>query len=462
MEHWSSRLGFILAAIGAAVGLGNIWRFPAVVGQNGGGAYLVPYIISFFALALPLMVLEIAVGRRFDGDVVTVFRRLRRGGGPVGWLIVATVLLVASYYLVITGWTLAFFVAAVLGDIPTFAAFTAGLLPVIAFAAATVVAGGVLSLGVKAGIERMVTLLVPVIFLTLGGLVVYAATLPGFGDGLRYFLTPDPAALTTPGVWGAALGQAFFSLSVGQGIMLTLGSYLDEGVDIGRTAGLIGMADFTVAFLSGAVIFALVFSFGLAPTGGAELAFTTLPGAFAAMPFGGVVAVLFFGVLFAAALTSAVTMLEVGVGRVVRRRVWCRTRAAGAVTGAVLVAGVPSVLSYSGAGFTVLDIRFLDLLDESVGSVGLLFTAFLITVVVARAVDRDTLRAAIGPSARYVLPVTSRVLPVVLAVLLGVRLATTAPGAWQVLPELGSGLSLVAGLVAAVFVLVAVRQQTTL
>ncbi|MDD1653639.1 MAG: sodium-dependent transporter, partial [Methanomicrobiales archaeon] len=270
MEQWSSRLGFLLAAIGSAVGIGNIWRFSSVVGQNGGGAYLIPYLLAVFVCGVPLLALEMAAGRHFRGDVVAVFHAVRERFRIIGWFICVVVFLILSYYLVITGWTLAYLVFAATGAAVSFDGFTGSLLPVLFFLLAALATGGIISLGVRGGIERITTVLLPLIYLILGVMVVYAVTLPGFSDGIAYFLTPDFSVLGDPGIWSAAVGQAFFSLSVGYGILITYGAYMDRGIRIGRSSLIIAAADTLASMLAGLVIFPLVFTFGLEPSMGAQ------------------------------------------------------------------------------------------------------------------------------------------------------------------------------------------------
>ena len=441
MEQWSSRVGFVFAAVGAAVGLGNIWRFPAVVGQNGGGAYLVPYLIAAFALAVPLMILEISVGRSLKADVVTACRQVRPRFEVVGWLIGGSVLAVLSYYLVITGWVLAFLLFSATGGPPatdagtSFAAFTGTYQPVGFFVVSTLLVGAIVSLGVQRGIERMSTVLIPGAFVILLGLAAYVATLPGFVDGLRFFLTPDPEVLGEPLVWSAAFGQVFFSFSVGMGVMLTYGSYLDADANVPTASLTIAAADLIVAMLAGVVIFGIVFSFGVEPTAGTELAFATLPAAFAAMPFGTVVAVLFFGLLFFAAIAPSVSMLEVGVAGAMRATGWSRQRASVAATAVILLAGLPSALSYSAVELSLFGEPFLDVLDASVGTLALPVGAVAIVVVFAWFQDDAALRAQLGDS--IVLPVVKYLVPLVLVVVTTLRIAADLDAsAWRRVPDL--------------------------
>lgn len=433
MEQWSSRYGFILAAIGAAVGLGNIWRFPAVVGQNGGGAYLIPYFIAAFAFAVPLMILEISVGRSLQADVVTACRQIHSKYEIVGWLIAGSVLAVLSYYLVITAWVLAFLSFTVTGAEVSFDGFTATYQPIAFYVITTVAVGAIVSMGVQKGIERMSKVIISAAFVVLLGLAIYVTTLPGFEAGMRFFLTPDLSVLGDPIVWSAAFGQVFFSFSVGMGIMLTYGSYLGADANVPKSALMIAVADIVGAMLAGVIIFGIVFTFDVEPTAGAELAFVTLPTAFEAMPFGPVIAAGFFGLLFFAAIASAVSMLEVGVAGVMRTTEWSRRRTSIAMTTLILVAGLPSALSYSTVGFSVFGRPFLDVLDVSVGNYGLPLAAIAIVAVFAWGQDEAVLREQLGDT--VVLPIVKYAVPVVL---IGVTVLSTVGVtsiAWRRLPD---------------------------
>lgn len=431
-ERWSSRLGFLLAAIGAAVGLGNIWRFSAVVGTNGGGAYLVPYLLAAFVFAVPLMILELAVGRRFRVDVVSAFRRVRREFTVLGWIVSGIVVMILSYYLVLTGWVLAFFLDALTGGGLTFGTFTRTLAPIGFFVVSTVVTGVIVSFGVRDGIERLSSLVMPVIFLLLVALAGYATTLPGFGRAFSFLFSPDLSVLADPLIWSAAFGQVFFSFSVGQGIMLTYGSYLAEETNLPRSALAIAVADIAVAILAGLVIFPIVFSVGLEPALGTELAFTTLPRAFGEMPFGAVVGVAFFGLLFFAALTSAVSLLEVGVAPVVASTRFDRRGATVLLTALVFVIGLPSALSYTAVDLTVDGVRVLDFMDETVGTLGLPVTAVLISLVFGWSQDRETLVDQLGVA--VAVPLVRVAIPLVLVAVTAVKLLGPDIPAWHLVP----------------------------
>ena len=425
MERWSSHAVFILAAIGAAVGIGNIWRFPAVLGQNGGGAYLVPYLIAVFVFALPLMILEITMGRHFRGTVVSSFKAVRPAFHILGWLICAIIFLILSYYLVITGWTIAFTLFAAAGNTTTFAGFTGSYMPILYGIVAILLTGLVVAVGVRKGIERISIMMVPVIVIALVVMVLYCTTLPGFEEGIRFLFTPDFSALSHTDLWIAAFGQAFFSLSVGEGILLTYGSYMAREQDIPRSALIISIADLSVALLAGLVMFPVVFSFGLSPTTGTDLAFTTLPLAFSLMPAGYLVAVAFFVVLFFSAFTSAVAMLEVCVASVQEAVAWSRKKTAAILTGILLVVSLLPALSFSAANLSLGGIPVLDFMDETIGTLGLLLAAAIVAIAFTWFLPREVFEAETGRVTRLnqlVFFLCKYVIPAVLVITIGVHL----------------------------------------
>lgn len=416
MDRWSSHAVFILAAIGAAVGIGNIWRFPSLLGQNGGGAFLIPYLIATFFLALPLMILEITMGRHFRGTVVSSFQAVRPEFRILGWLICAIVFLILSYYLVVTGWTIAFTLFAAAGNTTTFSAFTNSCMPVLYAIVAVILTGLVIAAGVRKGIERISITMVPVMVIILVVMVLYCTTLPGFKEGIGFLFTPDFSVLTRADVWVAAFGQAFFSLSVGMGILLTYGSYMAKDQDIPRSALIISIADLVVALLAGLVIFPIVFSFGLSPAAGTELAFTTLPLAFSRMPAGQFFAVAFFMVLFFAAFTSAVSMMEVCGTSVQEVTGWTRKRTTAVLTGILLMVSMVPALSFSAADLSIGGIPVLDIMDETIGTLGLLLVAAILSITFTWFLPREIFDSESGRVSdlntvvfflcKYVIPVT--------------------------------------------------------
>jgi NSS family neurotransmitter:Na+ symporter len=345
--------------------------------------------------------------------------------------------LILSYYLVITGWTLAYSWFTLIGQPVTFSAFSSSSTPILFFILSLIITGLIVSLGVKKGIERLSTILIPFIFILLAGMAIYVTTLSGYREGVMYLFTPDFSVLFNPFIWGAALGQSFFSLSVGQGILLTYGAYAGETINIFRSSLIVTLADITASLLSGLVIFPVVFSFGLTPSIGAELAFTTLPKAFEVMPFGRIFGLTFFILLFFAALTSAISMLEVPTAAVMGATRWNRKRVVELMMAVIFLAGLPSALSYSGVDLRFQGIRWLDVVDDTVGTMGLLLTAVLISVSFSWILDQSRFQGIIEGTSRIhrlIRPLTRYIIPALLLVALGFRLLRNIP-AWQLLPN---------------------------
>ena len=376
---WSSRAGFILAAAGSAVGLGNVWGFPTQVGQGGGATFVVIYLACIFLICAPIMAGEIAIGRRTGLSPVKAFSAL--APGRRWWLLGALGVLagvgILSFYSVIAGWAVAYVWFAATGAVggspeeigAFFSEFTGN--GVVSAGLAMVVIGitaGVLLGGVSTGIERVTKALMPLLILLLVGLAVRAVTLPGAGEGLAYYLRPDLSRLADVGVFTSALGQAFFSLSLGMGCILTYGSYLSRQDGIAASALWIVALDTSIALLAGFIIFPVGFSIaGFDPTtSGPGLIFTVLPRLFAEMPGGHLFGGTFFLLLSVAALTSTISLLEVPVSHCVDALGWTREKAVASVAGAVSVLAIPSALGNGAVGvFTSvpgLGIGFLDLM----------------------------------------------------------------------------------------------------
>jgi NSS family neurotransmitter:Na+ symporter len=358
---WGSRFGFILAAAGSAVGLGNIWGFPTQVGQGGGAAFVLVYLACVALICFPIMIAELAIGRRSQKSPVGAFATLRPGSKwwLVGALGVMAGVGILSFYSVIAGWTAAYvwftftgsvsaesigvFFGAFTGNVPLNLGLTAGILIVTAL----IIAGGV-----SAGIERATKAMMPLLILLLIVLAARALTLPGAADGLAYYLKPDLSRVFHVSVVNAALGQAFFSLSLGMGAMITYGSYLSRSEGIVGAALWVAALDTAIALLAGFIIFPAGFSIpGFDPAaGGAGLIFTVLPRLFATLPGGELFGGAFFILLTMAALTSTISLLEVPVSYLIDDWGWTRHRAVVAVTALTLALAVPSVLATAGVG----------------------------------------------------------------------------------------------------------------
>jgi NSS family neurotransmitter:Na+ symporter len=354
---WSSRAGFILAASGSAVGLGNIWGFPTQVGQGGGAVFVLIYLACVVLICLPIMVAELVLGRRAQLDPVGAFSMLRPGSS--WWLVGALGVLagagILSFYSVIAGWSVAYIwytaTGAVTGDADAigtfFGTFTAnGPLSVGLALLVLTTTGAVLLGGVQSGIERVTKLLMPALIALLLILAVRAATLPGAAAGLAYYLRPDFSRLLDPAVINAALGQAFFSLSLGMGAMLTYGSYLSKRESLITAACWVVALDTSMALLAGFIIFPSGFSIeGFDPSAsGPGLIFAVLPRLFSTLPGGQLFGAAFFILLTMAALTSTISLLEVPVAHCIDVHKWTRRKAVILVTTGVFLLAIPSAL----------------------------------------------------------------------------------------------------------------------
>ncbi|MDA1101151.1 MAG: sodium-dependent transporter [Proteobacteria bacterium] len=357
-EQWGSRHGFLLATIGAAVGLGNIWRFSYVAGENGGAVFLFIYLACILLIGLPLVIAELSLGRRAQGDAVAAFE-LADNGGPwrhLGWVGVIGSVIILSYYAVIAGWALKYFTGAATGTLWTAAATGYGAYfktfiadrgePIGWQAAMLAAAMFTVAGGVRSGIERVNRALMPMLVAIIIALAAYAISLPNSGAGLSFLFAPDWSVLAKPTVYIAALGQAFFSLGIGMAVFVTYGSYMPRTFSLPTSAAAIAFGDSLFAIIAGIAIFPAVFSFGVDPTAGPELAFITLPQVFLSMPGGKMFGFVFFLLLSAAAFTSMVALLEVPVS-VIAHRLKLRRWSASAIVGAVVfAAGVPSAMSF--------------------------------------------------------------------------------------------------------------------
>ena len=402
---WGSRLGFILAAAGSAVGLGNIWGFPTQVGRGGGAIFVLVYLACVALICLPVMLAELALGRHAKKAPVGSFKAIRPG--TPWWLAGALCILagvgILSFYSVIAGWTLAYIfytgTGAVAGNQQAIGAFFSGFTSNIALnlgltgcvlgTTALVIAGGVAK-----GIERTTKALMPILLGLLVLLAIRSVTLPGAGDGIAYFLRPDLSRLTDATVYSAALGQAFFSLSLGMGTMITYGSYLAEREGIPAAAMWVVGLDTAIALLAGFIIFPAGFSIpGFDPsTGGAGMVFTVLPQLFATLPGGHLFGGAFFVLLFMAALTSTISTLEVPVSHMIDEQRWSRRKAVVVVTGVTMALAVPSVLATAGvapfASLPGLGMDFLTLMSTVWNNFALPIGGLLTALFVAYAWKR--------------------------------------------------------------------------
>lgn len=391
-----------MAAVGSAVGLGNIWRFSYIVGVNGGGAFLVVYLLCVFLVGLPVLIAEITIGRRSGLSPVSAFKKLSPGNRLwwlTGLLSVLAPTLIMAYYPVVAGWSLGYVFESLFNwnhmiadPGAAFGLFVGGWKAALFSAVALVLTAGILLGGVTDGIEKSNKILMPTLGVILLILVVRSVTLPGAMEGVKFLFVPKLGDLTIHGVLDA-LGHSFFSLSLGMGIMITYASYMKPDADLPSATASILWMDTGIALLAGLAIFPAVFALGIDPAEGPGLAFVTLPGAFAQMPGGRFFSALFFLLLFIAALTSMMSLMQVPLAFLEDEFHLKKRTSLFLITAVLLVAGTPSLLSFGVlSGFLILGMNYFDFLDKLannillplVGLLGILFVIFHFGVAASR------------------------------------------------------------------------------
>jgi NSS family neurotransmitter:Na+ symporter len=366
--QWSGRLGFILAATGSAIGLGNLWKFPYITLENNGGAFVLVYIGAVALVGVPIMIAEILMGRRTHQSPVGAFKALaadRPGGAAwqgVGWLGVLAGFTILSYYSVVAGWTIHYTWLALNGHLTELAADPAVLgnyfgneflasgphqvLYHVLFMGMTT---GAVFFGVKGGIERVAKVLMPLLFLILLVLVIYSTTTSGFGEAIRFLFQPDFSTLTTGSVL-EALGHAFFTLSLGMGAMLTYGSYIGRNFSIPKAALQISFLDTLIALMACVIMFSIINTSNIEVNKSATILFTTIPTVLVNLPGGGLLNALFYVLIGFAALTSTISLLEVVSSFAIDELGWTRPRATLTMGSVITVFGVLNALSLGGHG----------------------------------------------------------------------------------------------------------------
>ena len=368
--HWSSRMAFVLAVTGSAVGLGNIWKFPYIAGQNGGGAFVLVYLVCVVVIGMPVMMSEILIGRRGRRNPVATMELLGKEEGHSGkWRLVGSMgvlagILILSYYSVIAGWTLAYIVKSASGVFAGASADAVGAefsnfvgdwrLIGLCHTVFMALAVFVVARGVERGLEQAVRFMVPALLFLMIVLLVYSMNSGYFGEGVAFMFTPDFDKLTWNSVL-AALGQAFFTLSIGMGAIMAYGAYLPEETSITGASAAVVIADTSIAILAGLAIFPLVFANNLDPADGPGLVFYTLPLAFGQMPGGVFFSTIFFVLLAFAAWTSAIGLMEPAVAWIVERFSKTRAQATVMIGLTIWFIGLGSVLSFN----VLSDVTFL-------------------------------------------------------------------------------------------------------
>ncbi len=387
-EHWGSSAGFIMACIGSAIGLGNIWRFPYIVGENGGGAFLVPYVIITICFGFAFMMLEFAVGKHYQTSVISSIGKIKSKLKGAGIFIVLVSFVILTYYLVVLGWIFAFFIMMISGLTVSFEEFTNSHYPIISFFVVLAFNYVIMIKGVSRGIENLNKIGIILLVALLVPLTIYGMSLSGSEKGLEYYLTPDFSKLSEPSIWSTAFGQVFFSLSLGSGILLTYGSYIKGGLSLLKSSSIIIVSNAMVSFVAGLMIFSFIFSFGMQPEAGVALIFEILPTIFASMEYGTIIGIVFFFLLLIAGLTSSVSLFQVQVSSFEDTVRFSKRKSVTLVTLLIAIVGTLSALSYSSYQFQLFETPFLDLMDTYFGTFGLSIASIVLITIITWYMDK--------------------------------------------------------------------------
>jgi len=412
-NRWSSEFKYILAAAGAAVGLGNLWKFPYIMGENGGGAFVLVYLFCILLIGIPVMMAEVMIGKHERTSPANASASIAKKSGRSGiWSLlgasgVIAGSLILSFYIVIAGWAAAYIFFGIGGDFLLDAANSAphkdqigslftGLITdtsqLILWSSITIVAAMlVLIRGVNAGLEKAVTYLMPLLLILLVIIMLYAAATGNFGEAAQFMFSPDFSKLSIDGVL-TALGHAFFTLSLSSGIMMLYGAYMPEGTSIAKTSIWIAVMDTAVALIAGLAIFPIVFANGMEPSAGPSLLFVSLPIAFGQMPMGSLFGTLFFIMVTFAAFTSVIALLEPSVAFLNERTKLSRLQATFTAGVSIWALSLLTVFSLSGADWAqdvIMGLSFFDALDKLTANIMLPLAGLFTAVLVGWVVDKD-------------------------------------------------------------------------
>ncbi len=420
-EHWSTQIGFIMAAAGSAIGLGSLWRFPYTVGENGGAAFVLLYALFTFFLGLPVFISELVIGRQTQKSAVFAYQSLSKEGSNwkmLGYLNILSCFIILAFYSVVSGWCLSY-------TLMSLTQFTKGKTPDEIRQVFSILASspginlfwlflflglnvGVVFSGVKKGIEHWSKILMPVLLVLLLVLFGYSLTLEGFSKAFSFIMLPDFSKLTPSAILNA-LGMAFFTLSVGLGIILTYGSYMGPQEDIPRTSFIVALMTFIVSMIAALMIFPIVFTFGFAPEGGPGLVFQTLPILFSKLPGEIILSTVFFALLFFTAITSSISLLEMLVANFMEIFSWSRQKATIITASITFLIGIPCALSSSGALFpnwkAIYGMDFFDTMNYITSSWMMPISGLFTTLFVGWKMERSLFDSELikGTKWRYLL-----------------------------------------------------------
>lgn len=410
-EQFKSNFGFIMAVAGSAVGLGNIWRFPYITGVHGGGAFVMIYLVSILVIGVTIALTEMAIGRHGGSDVVEAYGQYNRKFKIPGYLSMIAVTVLLSFYNIIGGWSIYYFIQTISGKLiglssaqveATFGNFVinspqVALFTIIYLAINTMV----IIKGITEGIEKVSSIVMPALLVLLIVLVIRSVTLPGAKDGIIWYLKPDFSKVTGS-TFVAAVGQAFFTLSLGSGAMATYASYFSKDESLPKATYSVVVADTIVVLLAGLAILPAVFAFGVSPGEGPGLVFVTLPSVFGQMPFGTFFAAIFFVFFFLAALTSSISMLEVSVTYIIENTNIKRKKAAIIMSIVVMLLGIPPLMSFGGwSHVEIFGLGLFDLYDYFVSNISMPLVGLAGALVICWVWDKQVAKDEVTSNGKF-------------------------------------------------------------
>ncbi|MEA3503588.1 MAG: sodium-dependent transporter [Bacteroidota bacterium] len=406
-DHFTSKAGAIAAAAGSAIGLGNIWRFPYITGQNGGAAFILIYLVFVIFIAIPVLLSEFTIGRKAQRNAFGAFKLLKPNQPwyLIGVMGILGAYMILSFYSTVAGWTLEYLYSSITNsfsgktpDILTseFDIFvSSGWRPIIWQIVFMTLTAGIVIMGIKKGIEKFSKILMPILVLLIVALAIRSVTLPGSAAGLRFLFDPDFSKITS-NVIIQALGQGFFSLSIGMGVLITYGSYIQKSDNLGNSAVIVALLNSSFSILAGIAIFPAVFAFNIEPASGPGLVFITLPNIFNQMPMGYFFSLLFFALLTIAALTSSISVLEVVVAYATEQLGWTRKKAT--IIGAVSITATGILCTMSQGPWSELQLfgkNIFDILDYTSANILLPLGGFFIVIFLGWVIGPASAKAEI-------------------------------------------------------------------
>ncbi len=406
-EAWGSYLGFFLSTIGSAVGIGSIWRFPYMASMNGGGTFLLVYIIVIFTFGLAFMVLELAVGMLYRTSIISVLARIRSRFKFLGLFMISIVVVILSYYMVVLGWILSYLSMSITGSYVEFNTFTDTWYPIVSFFAIVAINYAVVRSGIRKGVERFNKYAMLILFALLIPLTLMGLSMDD-GSVVDFYLKPNSSIILEPSIWAAAFGQAFFSLSIGMGVLVTYGSYLQYSkYSIISTSLAIISSVLVVAFLSGLMVFSMMLAnnMSIEEMQGAALVFIAIPRIIQGLEYSYVIGVMFFLLLLLAGITSSISMLQIPVSALEDAFNLSKGKAVLIITIIASILGIPSALSYAPLRISISNIPFLDVLDWVFGTIALAVSATLMAITFSWFIEGKRIVEQVNMNSRIKVPI---------------------------------------------------------